>query len=87
MESQPDAAHMNTNLQAARDNADYIEHHSRAGAHDEVAMLLRGMAAEIEGLRAVAAKALHEMCHTTAPRNSFTDVVDELDAILHPSNS
>ncbi len=29
-----------------------------------------------------AEKALHEMRHTVAPRNSFTDVVDELDAAL-----
>ncbi len=26
--------------------------------------------------------ALEEMRHTTAPRNSFTDVVDELDAVI-----
>lgn len=26
--------------------------------------------------------ALHEMCHTSAPRNSFTDTVDAIDAFL-----
>ena len=26
--------------------------------------------------------ALNEMCHTTAPRNSFTDAVDRLDAAI-----
>ena len=40
--------------------------------------------AEIETLRGAATKALHEMCHTIAPRNSFTDAVDALDAALHP---
>jgi hypothetical protein len=33
-------------------------------------------------LYAAAKKALHEMVHTSAPRNSFTDAVDELDAAL-----
>ena len=35
-------------------------------------------------LRIAAEKALHEMRHTAAPRNSFTDAVDALDAALHP---
>lgn len=39
---------------------------------------------EIDRLRAAARRALEEMRHTVAPRNSFTDVVDELDAILNP---
>lgn len=51
----------------------------------EVFALVHQMADEIERLQAVGKKALHEMCHTTAARNSFTDVVDELDAILNPS--
>lgn len=39
-----------------------------------------------ERLRALLAKALHEMTHTTAPRNSFTDVVDEIDEALRPAD-
>jgi len=35
-------------------------------------------------LRAAAKMALHEMRHTIAPRNSFTDAVDALDAALSP---
>lgn len=31
---------------------------------------------------AAAQNALKEMCHTVAPRNSFTDAVDALDAAL-----
>jgi len=27
-------------------------------------------------------EALHEMCHTVAPRNSFTDCVDKIDALV-----
>jgi hypothetical protein len=33
-------------------------------------------------LLAAARVALSEMCHTTAPRNSFTDAVDRLDAAI-----
>lgn len=29
-----------------------------------------------------AEKALHEMCHTNSPRESFTDAVDALDAAI-----
>lgn len=35
-----------------------------------------------DALVAAAEKALYEMCHTVAPRNSFTDAVDALDAAL-----
>jgi len=37
-------------------------------------------------LRAAAELALKEMCNTVAPRDSFTDAVDALDAALHPQN-
>jgi len=40
--------------------------------------------AEVERLRHAAALALDEMCNTVAPRNSFTDAVDALDAALSP---
>jgi hypothetical protein len=40
--------------------------------------------AEAEQLRAAAETALKEMCNTVAPRNSFTDAVDALDAALYP---
>jgi hypothetical protein len=38
---------------------------------------------EATGLRNAAKLALYEMCHTVAPRNSFTDAVDALDAALN----
>lgn len=41
------------------------------------------IASEIMALRNAAESALHEMCHTVAPRDSFTDTVDALDAALH----
>lgn len=44
-------------------------------------------AAEIDRLRkveAAAALCLHEMKHTVAPRDSFTDAVDAMDAALDP---
>jgi hypothetical protein len=37
---------------------------------------------ENEALRAAAKLALHEMVNTVAPRDSFTDAVDALDAAL-----
>lgn len=42
---------------------------------------------ELNRLRTVAAKALHEMTHTIAPRTSFTDVVNELDEALCTTDS
>lgn len=45
----------------------------------------RGMTSSNEALHRlvpIARRALDEMCRTSAPRNSFTDVVDQLDAEL-----
>ena len=39
---------------------------------------------ERDVLIAAALTALDEMCRTVAPRNSFTEAVDALDAALHP---
>ena len=47
---------------------------------------IEGQQAEADAVRALVAAAtlaLHEMCNTVAPRNSFTDAVDALDAALH----
>lgn len=49
-----------------------------------VAGNLNEAADEIERLRTAAKLALAEMCITVAPRNSFTDAVDALDAVLFP---
>ena len=38
--------------------------------------------ARMERLREAARVALDEMCRTSAPRNSFTDAVDQLDAAI-----
>jgi hypothetical protein len=40
------------------------------------------MTPEIEELLNAARWALREMCMTNAPRNSFTDAVDRLDAAI-----
>lgn len=39
---------------------------------------------ELDRLRAAAKLAHHEMRHTVAPRNSFTDALDALDKALYP---
>lgn len=57
-----------------------------AGYYADIAKLLsaltRRSSAGVKGLEAAAKRALHEMRHTVAPRNSFTDAVDALDAAL-----
>lgn len=50
---------------------------------DSEARLLEALQRNLN-LRVAAEKALHEMRHTAAPRNSFTDAVGALDAELHP---
>lgn len=40
------------------------------------------IAKDFERLRRAAENALKEMCNTVAPRSSFTDAVDKLDAAL-----
>lgn len=40
------------------------------------------IARDFERLHRAAENALKEMCNTVAPRNSFTDAVDALDAAL-----
>ncbi len=47
--------------------------------------LARKQQADIEMLRHAAKIALDEMCKTIAPRNSFTDAVDLLDAAISRS--
>jgi Leu/Phe-tRNA-protein transferase len=45
------------------------------------------LASDYQKLEAAAKAALHEMCHTISPRNSFTDAVDRLDAALNSRTS
>lgn len=44
-------------------------------------------ATQLDALRLAGQTALDEMCRTVAPRDSFTDAVDALDAALHPKSS
>lgn len=55
--------------------------HINTAAIDAIA-LAKQQQAELEALRKEAAEALFEMRHTVAPRHSFTDAVDRLDAAL-----
>lgn len=58
---------------------------STAQCRNVLAMALAdiaALAAERDALRAAAMVAFDEMCKTTAPRNSFTEAVDALDAAL-----
>lgn len=56
------------------------------GQEGRAIMFLRSelarLRAEVEGLREAGEAALEEMCNTTAPRDSFTEAVDALDAAL-----
>ncbi|HXI47170.1 MAG TPA: hypothetical protein VNH39_01185 [Steroidobacteraceae bacterium] len=51
------------------------------GKAEEKEFAARLIAAAPE-LYEAAVRALEEMCHTTAPRSSFTDAVDTLDAAI-----
>lgn len=58
--------------------------------HSAMEELTRDLAtaeARAERLREAAMRALHEMRHTAAPRDSFTDAVDALDAALTEGGS
>lgn len=46
--------------------------------------VVRDAADAIVRLVSAAKLARHEMRHTVAPRNSFTDALDRLDAALYP---
>jgi hypothetical protein len=48
-----------------------------------IADAITALLAERDALREAAKTALGEMCRTKAPRNSFTDAVDALDAALN----
>lgn len=58
--------------------------------NDDVLQFARTIAEEavrqereaVKPLIDAAEKALHEMCHTASPRESFTDAVDALDAAI-----
>jgi uncharacterized protein (UPF0335 family) len=47
---------------------------------------LNAALADVATLREAAKLALHEMCNTNAPRNSFTDAVDALDTALEKTD-
>lgn len=78
--------------QALRARAEqWLKHHdaqnSYNGSEAIYAEVLRDLLAllterETPQLRAAARRALEEMCNTVAPRDSFTDAVDALDAAL-----
>lgn len=53
----------------------------RGGSPEEADFNARLIAAAPD-LLAAAKAAIHEMCRTTAPRTSFTDTVDMLDAAI-----
>lgn len=68
-----------------RDGADEIERLTKRAeqAEREISTTMtERLVSENHRLRAAAKLALHEMCNTKAPRNSFTDAVDALDAAL-----
>lgn len=71
--------------EAERDEAthtlEFVEKHLTARLEAAEAALA-SMTAERDALAEAARKALREMCNTIAPRNSFTDAVDALDAAL-----
>ncbi len=74
---------LQTELGRARARAEQAEAKLAALSLCEPGFLDRKLR-EIEVLRAAAKLAHHEMRHTIAPRNSFTDALDALDAVLYP---
>jgi len=67
--------------------AAFINAIAEEGARAEAAEWLQKQRNETCALRPAATLALFEMRHTVAPRNSFTDAVDALDAALNHKES
>lgn len=67
---------------AARQNETVGHNAAFIAAAPTMVSIIREQQAELEALREAAAEALFEMRHTVAPRHSFTDAVDRLDAAL-----